>query len=73
MNSSRHCNSTIGISKHDAKPYIKISLWKSEFDKNSILQFYGLRCNQHQYLGVQSRQVQASGNRLILTVRMTGH
>lgn len=74
MNSSQHhCNSITGISKLNAEPCIKIFLWKSEFDKNSILQFYGLRCNKNQYLGVKSRQIQASENILILTVRTIGH
>jgi len=69
MNSRQHhCNGFADTFKPDAKPYIKISQWKSEFDNNSHLQFYGLRCNNNQYLG--SRQVQDDDNILILTVRM---
>lgn len=74
MNSSQYrCKSIADISKLDAKPYVKILLWKSEFDKNRTLQFHGFRCNKNQYLGVKSRQVQASDNTPILTVRMIGH
>lgn len=74
MNSSQYrCNSIADISKLDVKPYVRILLWKSEFDKNRTLQFHGFGCNKNQYLGVKSRQVQASDNTPILTVRMIGH
>lgn len=38
-NSQRHCDSVADTSKYcqTATPYVKVSLWKPEFDENSTL------------------------------------